>query len=529
MISLDKYIEKYIKIKDKQGNIIPFKFNAQQRLMYDMIKSDMEQGKIPRYIVLKSRQMGISTFVECFIAARIMTKYNVSSLVAAHKADSTNALYSMTKLAYQELPNELKPMVKYENNNILVFENPTIDPIEKSKNPGLRSNLRVATAGSDDIGRSLTIQYMHLSEFAFWSGDKDKQLNGLMQAVPLISDSLVVIESTANGYDVFKNMWDKAVNGENQFKAIFFSWKDFPEYQMEYTGFKLTEEEENIKEKFNLTNNQLEWRRYAISTLSGGDIDLFKQEYPLTPEEAFIVSGRPYFNRDILFGALNKCKPGLKGSIENGSFKVGSGNITIWEEVKTGYPYVIGADTAGEGSDYFNAYVIDNTTGRMVARYRSQVDESEFTKSINELGLYYNTALIAIESNFSTYPTLTLEERYKYPNQYVRERLDTFKSGITTSYGFKTTKLTRPAILANLNEVVNESIELILDEDLINEMLRFVKNDMGRPEAMDNEHDDCVMSMAIAQFIRPQQRYTVKNIEVIEEVTDYNSFINYGG
>ena len=529
MISLDKYIQRYIKIKNKEGEIIPFSFNLQQQHMYDFIKEDTKKGKLPRYIVLKSRQMGISTFVECFIAARIMTKHNISAMVAAHIPSSTNALYGMTKLAYQELPLELKPMLKYDNNNFLVFDNPSADPIEYAASPGLKSSLRVATAGQEHIGRSLTLQYVHLSEFAFWSGNKQDQLTGIIQAVPSIVNSLIVIESTANGYEEFKTLWDKAVSGESEFTPVFFSWKDFNEYSRTYTGFELTEDERELQAKHGLTLEQLEWRRYGINTLCSGDLDKFRQEYPLTPDEAFIVSGRPYFNRELIQSAINRCTKGTQGYFSNGGFIKGNGSITIYEDVKSGYPYVIGSDTSGEGSDYFVAYVLDNTTGKIVAKLRTQTDETEYTRQINYLGMHYNNALIAIESNFSTYPIKTLDEVYNYPNQYIRERQDTFTGGIVKSYGFKTTKVTRPLILANLMNVLNERIDTLLDEDLLIEMLSFVKNDQGRAEAMQGSHDDCVMAIAIALFVRDQQSTTIKQIQEVSTHDEYASFLSYGG
>lgn len=184
-----------------------------------------------------------------------------------------------------------------------------------------------------------------------------------------------------------------------------------------------------------------------------------------------------------------------------------SGYISIYHDKVEGVPYVIGGDTAGEGSDYFVGQVLDNMTGRQVCTLRHRMDEDLYAKQMYCLGIYYNTALIAIEANFSSYPIKELE-RLGYPKQYVRTAEDTYTRKPKESFGFKTTAVTRPVIIAGLVEIVRESVELLNDADTLGEMLTFVRNEKGRAEAEDGAHDDCVMSLAIAYYARGQQRYT---------------------
>ena len=184
-----------------------------------------------------------------------------------------------------------------------------------------------------------------------------------------------------------------------------------------------------------------------------------------------------------------------------------SGYIAIYHDKVEGVPYVIGGDTAGEGSDYFVGQVLDNMTGRQVCTLRHRMDEDLYAKQMYCLGIYYNTALIAIEANFSSYPIKELE-RLGYPKQYVRTTEDTYTRKPKESFGFKTTSVTRPVIIAGLVEIVRESVELLNDPDTLGEMLTFVRNEKGRAEAEEGAHDDCVMSLAIAYYARGQQRYT---------------------
>lgn len=183
-----------------------------------------------------------------------------------------------------------------------------------------------------------------------------------------------------------------------------------------------------------------------------------------------------------------------------------TGHIRIYKEPEQGVPYVIGADTAGEGSDSNVAQVLDNRTGEQVAVLRQQFDEDLFAKQLFALGMYYNTALIGVETNWSTYPVLTLE-RLNYPKQYVRETIDNYTHRTKKAFGFETTGKTRPVIIAELVKAVREDINLVCDRDTLEEMLTFIRNEKFRPEAEEGAHDDCVMSLAIAHYIRPQQDY----------------------
>lgn len=181
-----------------------------------------------------------------------------------------------------------------------------------------------------------------------------------------------------------------------------------------------------------------------------------------------------------------------------------TGMIKIYQMPVAGRPYVIGGDTAGDGSDFFVAQVLDNTTGKQVAVLRHRMDEDQYAKQIYCLGRFYNTALIGIECNFSTYPIRELE-RLRYENQYVREVEDNYTHPLLSAFGFRTTSATRPVILAGLVQIMRESPELVCDQETLNEMLTFVRNERGRAEAAQGAHDDCVMALAIAHYIRPQQ------------------------
>ena len=167
--------------------------------------------------------------------------------------------------------------------------------------------------------------------------------------------------------------------------------------------------------------------------------------------------------------------------------------------------YGIGGDTAGDGSDYFTAHVINSKTLKQCATLRLQTDSDLYARQMYCLGMYYNQAVIGIENNFDSYPMKELE-RLGYPYQYVEEKEDTYTHKIVKRYGFRTTSRTRPEIIDYLKQIVRDETECINDEDTLREMLEFIYNDQMRPEAQENSHDDLVMGLAIAYRILSQVR-----------------------
>ena len=175
--------------------------------------------------------------------------------------------------------------------------------------------------------------------------------------------------------------------------------------------------------------------------------------------------------------------------------------------------YCIGGDTAGDGSDYFTAHVLDARTGVQVATLKHQFDADQYTKQMYCLGMYYKQALIGIEANFDSFPIMELQ-RLGYVWQYTRETQDTYTGKREKRFGFKTTSLTRPTIISRLIEVVREHCEVINDKDTLEELLTIVRNEKGRIEAPEGGHDDQMMGLAIAHHIREQVVFDNEVIEV---------------
>ena len=165
MINTRKFIEEYLKIQDKDANIIDLKLNKPQLKLYEALKRQYDEGKPQRSIVLKARQMGFSTLTESMIFKKTATGKNIKSGIVTHEAQATTNLFNMSKRFYNCLPDMLKPEIKNSNAKELIFDN--------DKGQGLNSSIKCMTAGNSSIGRSDTFQNLHISEYAFWDGDKE--------------------------------------------------------------------------------------------------------------------------------------------------------------------------------------------------------------------------------------------------------------------------------------------------------------------------------------------------------------------
>lgn len=513
MINTLKYIESYLKIKDKRANIVPFKLNAAQLKLYSAVKKQYEAGKPVRIIILKARQMGFSTLSEALIFKDTAASPNITSGIVAHEAAATDNLFKMSKRFHENLPEFLKPSLKASNSKEIIFD-------YKSG----ASTVKCMTAGNENIGRSDTFMNLHISEYAFWGSRKSDILTGLLQTVPNHRDTSVFIESTANGFDDFKDRWDTACAGESDFIAVFCAWWEHSEYRLAADNFIRTEEEEQLAKTYSLDDAQLNWRRWCIRNNCGGDLNKFKQEYPSCAEEAFLMSGTPVFNTEAVIKRIADLKrehkecPPLIGKFKYKfgdektrdfiipeSIELEAGNsdfIRIYKAPKKEAAYVIGADTKGEGGDFYAASVIDNSTGERAAALKMQCNNSKpFTYQLYCLGKYYNGAHIAVEANFNTAPIEELE-RLGYANQYARLSYDDYTKKELRKYGFKTDGVTRPLIIDKEIDQIGNHTELFNDADMLRECLTFVYDKNNRPDAIAGKHDDMLFADMIANEVR---------------------------
>lgn len=483
------------KIRTKQGDISPLTLNAVQRRFLPHCLDQLATTGYIRSVVLKGRQQGLSTVIHAMIYWWLSQHEGQKGIVIAHKKDSTQTLYDMYKRTHENMPVLLKPSTKYSSRRELVFD-------------VLDSGLVVATAGGDGIARGETLQHMHLSEVAFWPPTfANENFNGLIQALPQVRNSMAFVESTANGMvGKFYELWNGAVAGTNGWVPFFSPWYDTVEYRTEpLPSFKRTPEEEEIAAKYPLDDAQLYWRRIMIAQ---NGLDLFRQEYPFTPEEAFITSGRPVFVQERIQEMLdNRKAPIATLGMEDGRFvKDPRGELKLFHEVDPNETYYIGCDVAigikdPDKSDYCVAQVLDGNK-RQVAVWRGQVNPDYYAKTLSALGQHFNMALIAPERNgHGLLVCVRLWKDLMYPNVFMDLREGQMADKDTLNLGFQTNVSSKPLIIDKLRGDVREGEIEINDEATLREMLSFIVTESGKMQAEDGSYDDTVMALAIANHI----------------------------
>lgn len=530
MVSRSVFFKRFIqtlKIRPKdRPYVVPFIFNEAQNVVWDRyIAPKLDAREQMRFIVLKARQLGISTLIQGLFSARFVWDKLVNEKVIAHEGGSTKNIWSMADRMIEHSP--FHPYVRRVGTTMQLGD----------------SQYSCSTAGSPHATRSMNITALHDSEVAFWPHPEAWLAS--MQTVPLKGESWVFVESTPNGKvgngKLFYDQWGRASSGKShRFTPIFLPWFILSEYELpnyvfaedkpkDETGLLLladldTEERElrkMVEKVYNmpLRAGQLAWRRQCIEDNCQGDVDLFHQEYASTPEEAFIQSGMPLFSiRDILWFRQH-IQDGKRFRLElDGRFVADpSGYVTIWKIPEVGHRYIIGADTSMGFSDGDHsrsaAEIIDVETMEQVGEYDCTSPTHVMARHLAVLGRRYNEALLAPEITASgggggRELLVYLLRDHHYYKIYRYKHVDHVKPDQGRMYGWETNCKTRPRMIARAIEAVKEKTALVHSEALLQQMQSFGENDSGRLEALAG-CDDLFFAWSIAVTVRSEEYITI--------------------
>lgn len=304
-----------IRTKDPRDGPKPLVLNEAQRLLHGRLEGQRQRTGKVRALVLKGRQQGVSTYIGGRFYWLTTHSRGVRTFILTHEQDATDNLFGMVDRYHEHCPELVKPSTGASNAKELYFDR-------------LESGYAVGTAGTKAVGRSQTIQLFHGSEVAFWP-NASTHFAGVVQAVPDLPGTEIVLESTANGVGgEFHERWQQAEAGKGDYEAIFIPWFLSSEYRRPAIGLVLDPEETEYAKAHGLDLEQMAWRRNKLAELK--DPLLFRQEYPATAAEAFQMTGHDSFI---------KPEPVLRAR---------KGKVTPIG------PLVIGADPARFGDDRFS-------------------------------------------------------------------------------------------------------------------------------------------------------------------------------
>lgn len=424
-------------IINKYGERVPFALNSSQRIILRTIIRLIRAGVPPRLIVLKARQVGVSTLVEALLTWTALMKANRSCLVIAHTIKSSKNVFRMCRNFHRFLPESMHQNTRLQSVSEVEYDS--------------GSRVQIEVQGD---ARSYTAQVVHCSEIAFFE-QAGATLLAVMQTVPNSTDSLVVLESTANGMggigEKFHKMCMRAMGlaldpeipeDEKGWTFIFIPWFEHDEYEMEVPAglpFALSDTEKELMRRHpKITLRKLKWRRWCITTNCDGDEEKFQQEYPGTPEEAFLASGRPAFNRESIthytealaeLTLRGDLPPSCEMEAERPGYSVPNiirherGRLRIFFEPHERHTYIIGADPSegDPGSDPSPIAVLDQMTMNLAAVWYGRTPPDLLAFRAMELGLYFREGLIIGEANNHGILFHDTIVQAGYPNLYFRD------------------------------------------------------------------------------------------------------------
>lgn len=432
------------------------------RIKFDMFDAQLETVGFwlgNRYcLMLKARQLGFSTLVATFTFWSTFFYPDRTVIMLSRTERDAIKLLNKAKYGYRFLPEWMK------------FRGPPVNMTQTRMEFANESYVESLPSASDPA-RGESVDLAVLDELAFLPNSEEAWAS--IEPTVDIGGRVIAL-STANGEgNLFHELWVKATTGRGRFKAMFHPWwangRDEAWYEQQKADLP-------------------EWQ--------------LAQEYPDNPEDAFLKSGRPVFSLEAL-RAIEPREPISRGYFSElrglKYMEELNGPLRVWEFPVESGRYAIGADPA-EGmkhGDASSAHVINVRNGNVVAHWHGTIDPDLFgTQVLAPLGRMYNQALMGVESNNHGLVTLKALQRNKYHPIYMQRSPRYKKSVPTDILGWRTTQITKPLAIDELNQAIREKGLNLWDAETVGEMRTFVRDDAGKMSG--SPFDDRVMSLAIA-------------------------------
>lgn len=501
--------------------------------LIDRVEQQINNGEPNRFIILKARQIGMSTIIEGLMFLNAMARQNFAGTVMAHTSGSSEWLLKMTRYYFESFWGRDLYTQSNRAAKMLGWTEPN-------------SVLQIATAGSKEAGRGRTPQWLHASEVAFWENAKTL-MTGMANSIGRAPKTAIFLESTANGVGgYYYDIWNAATMGENRYIPLFYPWWAHPNYTAHHIGLgglaegvlSLVSDEERDLVKFlkkdrtvngqrfpALDNGEIKsrviWRREILGTECEGDLNKLHQEYPSTPEEAFVATGTNVFN----LGYLNKIYEPINGDVgrlvrDGGSVRFIKdiyGELEIFRHPGPSDNYMTGGDgkkaaasVSGSAGDYCCAQVLDRRTWDQAARLRGRWDQNTFGEQMILLGQYYNNAMLAPETQIGGPGVAAHLLARGYPNVFMHRKATKMPGFVDNTFGWISNAQTKAQVVGDLQSALHDAAQpAALQRDLgirihdavtYAEMKNYItlpNGGFGNADGV-KEHDDTVMALGIA-------------------------------
>tara|TARA_Y100000389_G_scaffold202612_1_gene248409 strand:+ start:1347 stop:2921 length:1575 start_codon:yes stop_codon:yes gene_type:complete len=445
------FMKKYCFIQHPQRGRIQFSLYPFQEKVLSLFQDN------PYSIILKSRQLGISTLTAGFSLWMMLFHKDKNILCIATKQDTAKNMVTKVKFMYENLPSWLK--INADENNKLTLRLTNGSQIK-------------ATSAAGDAGRSEAVSLLLIDEAAFI--ENIGEIWASAQQTLATGGGCIALSTPYGTGNWFHQTWVRAENKENDFLPIKLPWFVHPE-------------------------RDEAWRKRQDELL--GDPRMAAQECDCD----FSTSGDVVFYPEYIeFYEKTYIKEPLE---RRGTDR----NLWVWEPCDYSRTYMVVADVArGDGKDHSAFHIIDVENNVQVAEYKGQLGTKEYGHLLVGIATEYNEALLVIENNSIGWATIQTVIDRGYTNLYYSPksgevRADSyFEQYMDTSKmtpGFTMSSRTRPMVISKFQESLSDKGVTFQSKRLLEEMRTFVwKN--GKPEAQSGYNDDLVLSFSMGQYMR---------------------------
>lgn len=493
-----------LKKLDLSGND---EFAWAQRRFVGEIERQYNLGKPVRIIVLKARQLGISTAMEGVIYNWMFFQPGSNGLIIAHESEASRNLFEMTNRYWETWPFKSSYNTKYNTRSELSWRE-------------TGSHIKVATAKNLGSGRSSTLHAVHASECAFYA-DAATLMTGLNQTIPEEHGTIVTLESTANGMgNWFHKQWQSATSGDSDYVPLFFPWWKHAEYSIRTTlsiRSELDADELQLL-RMGASFEHIAWRRWAIVNKANGVMEDFMQEYPATPDEAFISTGHPIFSHLKLRDCFKK-ENGVRGYLQDSQdakprfVADRAGNFRLFRRLKQGDTrqdryFVSGDPSKSVSGDPSCIQVINRQTYEQVAVWHGRCDPVTFAYEMMRIGKLFNWATLCPEIEGGGISTIGILLNSNYPFVWMHSQPDRIQSTFNL-YGWSTNYQRKQWAIGMLQRMILDRTVKLHDQVTYDQLVNYTELDNGEWGNADPEvHDDAVMALAIAVTASSREPFT---------------------